>query len=189
MDQLLSLLLDRGDNTRMRMADRETDKSRIEIDKLVPINIPDNTPMTALSNKRIESDQRLGDDRLILLDERASLRTRRSHNNLGILMLLSLQIWIVACPISLLLIISLEPSGRRSGQFPRIISIIERLAIEPSSLLISSVPMSTEWTLIFFMKALFSMSTVSTAFVMDWPLPRTMTSPTPLLRRVMQATT
>src|SRR6266487_4026233 len=68
MDQLLSLLLDRGHNPRMRMADRETDESRVEIDKLVPINIPDNTPMTTLSHKRIESDQRLGNDRLILLD-------------------------------------------------------------------------------------------------------------------------
>src|SRR6266705_3490277 len=172
----------------MRMAYCKTYESRVEIDKLVPINIPDDTPMTTLSHQRIESDQRLGDYRLILLDESPSLRTGRSHNDLGILMLLSLQTWIVAGPINLLLIISLEPSRRLGGQFPSIISIIERLAIEPSSLLISSVPMSTEWTLIFFMKALLSMSPVSTAFVIDWPLPRTMTSPTPLLRRVIQAT-
>src|SRR5947199_146227 len=68
MDQFLRLFLERGVNPRLRVPDRETDESRVEIDKLVPINIPDDTPMPALSHQRVESDQRLGDDRLILFD-------------------------------------------------------------------------------------------------------------------------
>src|SRR5947208_11031488 len=50
MDQLLRLLLDRGHNPRMRMAYRETDESRIKINNLVPIKIPENPPISTLRN-------------------------------------------------------------------------------------------------------------------------------------------
>src|SRR5437763_12154706 len=46
MDQFLRLLLDRGDNPRMRVTDRETEKTRDEINKIDPINIPVVTTLT-----------------------------------------------------------------------------------------------------------------------------------------------
>src|SRR5207245_9519580 len=48
------------------------------------------------------------------------------------------------------------------GQCPTIISIIERLAVEPSSRLTSSGPLSTQWIRIFSIKSRLTMSTTST---------------------------
>src|SRR5437773_12301015 len=53
MDQFLRLLLDRGDNPRMRVTDPETDESRAETDKPVPSNIQHDTNMHALSHQDI----------------------------------------------------------------------------------------------------------------------------------------
>ena len=69
----------------MRMTDRQTDQSRVEVDKLVTINILDNAPVPALGRERIESDQGLGDYRLVLFDERSRLGTWWSHYYLWIL--------------------------------------------------------------------------------------------------------
>src|SRR2546425_965606 len=85
MNQLLRLSLDRSDNFRVRVPHCETDKARVEIDKLVSINILHNTSLTRVHSERIKSNQRGRDERLVLFKQGTRLRARRSNHDLRIL--------------------------------------------------------------------------------------------------------
>jgi len=69
----------------MGMTYRETDESRVKVDKLVTIDILDDAPMSALCGEWIESDERLGDYGFVFLDKGACFGAWRSDDYLGIL--------------------------------------------------------------------------------------------------------
>src|SRR5216683_1538044 len=62
----------------------ETDQAGVEIDKLVSINILNDTALARLGRERIESHQRGRDKRLVLFDQGPGFRTRRSYHDLRI---------------------------------------------------------------------------------------------------------
>jgi len=85
VDELLSLFLDRRDDSRMGMAYGETDESGVEVDELVTIDVLDDAPVSAFCGEWIESDEGLGDYGFVLLDEGACFGAWRSDDYPGIL--------------------------------------------------------------------------------------------------------
>src|SRR5712692_804043 len=66
------------------MSHCKTDQARVEIDKLVSINIPNDTALARFGRERVESHERGRDERLVLFDQGPGFRTRRCYHNLRI---------------------------------------------------------------------------------------------------------
>src|SRR3989441_12217523 len=59
----------------------KTDQAGVEIDKLVSINIPNDTALARFGRERVESHERRRDKRLVLVDQGPGFRTRRRYHD------------------------------------------------------------------------------------------------------------
>src|SRR5437667_10421224 len=68
----------------MGMADCEADKARVEIDKLVSINILYNASLTRVGGERIEPNKRGRDQSIVLFQQGSGFWAWRSNHDLRI---------------------------------------------------------------------------------------------------------